>query len=276
MPGGGMPSGTGEAQGRITGQIIIEQLLRNLEVGQFEMAYSVLVPCIFSLYLHPDDYARLTGVFDLVREDARRALTARLEQWNAKPLSLNVLRGSRQRKPYKSACKDWVFEFFPDAEGAVPLGDVEIHSELNETPQPGYHGAKTTLMDREPSVGSVTGRAGSHVNTRQSSERVYAEIRYRDDSGPQLFLMTQNEIAIGRGGDDISVNVALYTNDEVSREHLRLRHDSSQGRFLILDKSMNGTWLNGKRLQRGVEEPLPARSQINVAEVITLEFEARP
>src|SRR5580704_1956257 len=128
MPGGGMPSGTGEAQGRITGQIIIEQLLRNLEVGQFEMAYSVLVPCIFSLYLHPDDYARLTGVFDLVREDARRALTARLEQWNAKPLSLNVLRGSRQRKPYKSACKDWVFEFFPDAEGAVPLGDVEIHS----------------------------------------------------------------------------------------------------------------------------------------------------
>jgi hypothetical protein len=276
MPGGGMPSGTGEAQGRITGKIIIEQLLRNLELGQFEMAYSVLVPCIFSLYLHPDDYTRLTGVFDLVREDARRALTARLEQWNAKPLSLGVLRGSRQRKPCKSACKDWVFEFFPDAEGAVPLGDVEIHSELNEMPQPGYHGAKTTLMDREPSVGGVTGRAGSHVNTRQSSERVYAEIRYRDDSGPQLFLMTQNEIAIGRGGDDVSVNVALYTNDEVSREHLRLRHDAFQGRFLILDKSMNGTWLNGKRLQRGVEEPLPARAQINVAEVITLEFEARP
>jgi FHA domain len=217
-------------------------------------------------------------VFDLVREDARRALTARLGQWNAKPLSLSVLRGSRQRKPYKSACKDWVFEFFPDAEGAVPIGDVEIHSELNETPQPGYHGAKTTLMDREPSVGSVTGRAGSHASTRQSGqsgERVYAEIRYRDDSGPQLFLVTQDEIAIGRGGDDVSVNLALYTNDEVSREHLRLRRDSAQGRFLIVDKSMNGTWLNGKRLKRDVEEPLPARAEISVAEVITLEFEAR-
>ena len=245
------------------------------------VGYSVLVPCIFSLYLHPDDYTRLTGVFDLIREDARRALTARLEELNAKPLSLGVLGGSKQRKPYKIACKDWVFEFFPDTEGAVPMGDVEIHSELNETPQPGYHGAKTTLLDREPSVGSITDqtcadRTSTYSNTRQSGERVYAEIRYRDDSGPQLFLMTQDEIAIGRGGDDVVVNVALYTNDEVSREHLRLRRDPAQGRFLIVDKSMNGTWLNGKRLKRGVEQPLPARAEINVAEVITLEFEARP
>lgn len=271
-----MPSGTGEAQGRITGKVIIDQLLRNMELGQFEMQYSVLVPCIFSLYLHPDDYNRLTGVFDLIREDARQALAARLEQWNAKPLSLGMLRGSRQRKPYKIACKQWVFEFFPDAENAVPLGDVEIHSDLNETPQPGYHGVKTTLIEREPSVGSVTGRAGAHSSTRQSGERVYAEIRYRDDSGPQLFLMTQDEIAIGRGGDDVAVNVALYTNDEVSREHLRLRRDPAEGRFLIVDKSMNGTWLNGKRLKRGVEETLPAQAEISVAEVITLEFEARP
>ena len=279
-----MPSRTGDEPGRITGKLIIEQLLRNLELGQFEMGFSVLVPCIFSLYLHPDDYTRLTGVFDLIREDARRALTQRLEQFNAKPLSLGVLRGSRQRKPYKAACKDWVFEFFPDTEGVVPMGDVEIHSELNETPQPGYHGAKTTLLGREPSVGSVTGatgvtgseRTGSHANTRQSGEHVFAELRYRDDSGPQLFLMTQDEIAIGRGGDDVSVNLALYTNDEVSREHLRVRRDPAQGRFLIIDKSMNGTWLNGKRLKRGVEEPLPARAEISVAEVITLEFEARP
>src|SRR5579863_3353195 len=266
----------GEAQGKISGRIIIDQLIRNMEIGQFELAYSILAPCIFSLYLHPDDYARLTGVFDLIRQDAKQALTARLAQWNAKPMGIGALRGAKDRKPYKIAGKDWVFEFFPDTEGVVPLGDVEIHSDLNETPQPGYHGAKTTLLDREPGVGSITGRAGTHSNTRQSDERVYAEIRYRDDSGPQLFLMTQDEVSIGRGGDDVSVQVALYTNDEVSREHLRLRRDPAQGQFLIVDKSMNGTWLNGKRLKRGVEEPLPARAQISVAEVITLDFEARP
>lgn len=271
-----MQKGTEEAQGRITGQIIIEQLIRNMELGQFEMGYSVLVPCIFSLYLHPDDYNRLTGVFELIRADAKRALSDRLDQWNAKPLGLGVWKGAKQRKPYQIARKEWSFEFFPDSEGVVPIGDVEIHSELNETPQPGYHGTKTTLIDREPSVEAITGRAGGiGSETRQSADRIYAEIRYEDDSGPQLYLMTQNEISIGRGGDGTQVNLALYSNDEVSREHLRVRRDAAKGGFLILDKSMNGTWLNGKRLTRGVEETLPARAQIAVAEVITLQFEAK-
>ena len=112
--------------------------------------------------------------------------------------------------------------------------------------------------------------------TRESGDRVYAEIRYEDDSGPQLYLMTQDEISIGRGGDGAQVSLALYTNDEVSREHLRVRLDAAGKRFVIVDQSMNGTWLNGKRLARGVEETLPAKAQISVAEVITLQFEARP
>ena len=272
-----MPKPVGEVQGKISGRNIIEQLIRNMELGQFEMGYSILTPCIFSLYLHPDDYARLTGVFDLIREDAKKALAARLAQLNAKPpLGIGALRGAKDRKLFKIASKDWTFEFFPDSEGAVPVGDVEIHSELNETPQPGYHGTRTTLLDREPSVGSITGRAGSvRPETRQTGDRVYAEIRYEDDSGPQLFLMTQDEISIGRGGDGAQVSLALYTNDEVSREHLRVRRDEAQKRFVIVDKSMNGTWLNGKRLTRGVEEPLPGKAQIGVAEVITLQFEER-
>jgi hypothetical protein len=281
-----MPKGIGEAPGKISGRMIIEQLIRNMELGHFEMGYSILAPCIFSLYLHPDDYTRLTGVFDLIRGDAKQALAARLAQLNAKPLGLGALRGAKNRKPYKIAGKAWTFEFFPDSEGVVPLGDVEIHSELNETPQPGYHGTKTTLLDREPSVGtitgnaSITGKAGVRPDTRQSSDRagdrIYAEIRYEDDSGPQLYLMTQNEISVGRGGDEAQVSLALYTNDEVSREHLRVRLDPAQKRFVIVDKSMNGTWLNGKRLARGVEETLPPKAQISVAEVITLQFEARP
>jgi hypothetical protein len=254
------------SEAKITGRTIIDQLVRNMELGQFEMGYSILVPCIFSLYLHPDDYTRLTGVFGLIREDAKRALSARLDQLNAKPSGLNALRASKGRKPYKIAGPDWAFEFFPDSEGVVPLGDVEIHSELNETPQPGYHGTKTTLIERETSVGAAT------TEIHKTGDRVYAEIRYEDDSGPQLFLMTQDEISIGRGGDDVTVNVALYTNDEVSREHLRLKRDPSQGGFLIVDKSMNGTWLNGRRLARGQEEVLPNASKIVVAEVITLHF----
>ena len=271
-----MPKGKAQSEGRITGRIIIDQLIRNMELGQFEMAYSTLLPCIFSLYLHPDDYTRLTGVFELIKEDAKRALAARMDQLNAKPLGLSVIRPGKEKKPYRIAGKDWAFEFFPDSESVVPLGDVEIHSELNEIPQPGYHGTKTTLLEREPAVGSTTGRnAGARTETRQPGESVFAEIRYEDDSGPQLYLMMQDEISIGRGGDDVLVNVALYTNDEVSREHLRVRRDPARGIFLIVDKSMNGTWLNGKRLNRGKEETLPGKAEIGVAEVITLHFEAK-
>ena len=107
------------------------------------------------------------------------------------------------------------------------------------------------------------------------SETVYAEIRYEDDSGPQLYLVSQNEVRVGRGGDDLAMDLALYTNDEVSREHLTLRRDPATGRFRIVDKSINGTWLDGKRLKKGVEEALPDRAQIGVAEVLTLSFEVR-
>ena len=87
--------------------------------------------------------------------------------------------------------------------------------------------------------------------------------------------MTQNEISIGRGGEDLWVDLPLYTNDEVSREHVGLRRDAASGAFAIVDKSRNGTWLNGRRLARGVEEPMPDRAEIGVAEVLKLSFEAR-
>jgi hypothetical protein len=276
-----MAKGKSAVEGKITGRLIIEQLIRNMELGQFEMGYSILLPCIFSLYLHPDDYTRLAGVLDLIKDDAKRSLAAKLEQLNAKPLGLSVVLPNKERKVYKIAGRDWAFEFFPDSEGVVPLGDVEIHSELNETPQPGYHGVKTTLMEREPNAGTTTGQDTTgpspiaNTETRKNADRVHAEIRYEDDSGPQLFLMTQDEISIGRGGDDVPVNLALYTNDEVSREHLRIRRDAAQGRFIVVDKSMNGTWLNGKRLSRGTQESFSGRAEIDVAEVIKLHFESK-
>jgi hypothetical protein len=255
---------------KISGKTILEQLLRNAELGQFEMGYSVLLPCIFSIYLHPDDFSRLRHVQDHIKEDARRALTARLAELNGRP-SLLVKR--KTRKQYKIAGRDWILEFYADTEGAVPAGDVEIHSELNETPQPGYRGTKTTLLDREPTVGTGR-RANGNAPTRRAAEKVFAEIRYQDDSGPQVYYVTQNEISVGRGGDDLTVDLPLYTNEEVSREHLRLRRDAS-GRFMIVDNSRNGTWVDGRRLPRGVEEPVPERAEIGVAEVLTLQFEVK-
>ena len=264
-------SGTKLPQSRISGQIIIDELIRNMELGRLEMGYSILLPCIFSIYLHPDDYSRLLGVQDLIKEDARRALSDRLAEWNGKS---SLFKRGVPRKQFRIAQDDWWIELFSDSEGSVPPGDVEIHSELNDIAQPGYRGAKTTLIDREPSV-TAARVAHDREQTRRQPDKVFAEIRYKDDSGVQTFYVTQNEVSIGRGGDDLWVDLPLYTNDEVSREHLRVRRDPSTGSFAIVDKSRNGTWLNGKRLARDVEQSLPTRAEIGVAEVLKLTFEAR-
>jgi len=264
-------SGTVQPLPRISGQIIITELIRNMELGRLELGYSILVPCIFSVYLHPDDYARVASVQDLIKEDAQRALTACLAEWNANG---GLLRRNAPRKTSRIATSGWWIGLFADSESAVPPGDVEIHSELNDIAQPGYRGTKTTLIERTPSVTSAR-VARDRENTRLRNNAVFAEIRYQDDSGPQTFLVTQNEVSIGRGGEDLWVDLALYTTDEVSREHLRLRRDPGNGEFKITDLSRNGTWLNGRRIAGNVEVTMPERAEISLAEMFSLSFEVR-
>jgi len=256
---------------KLSGQTIIGELLRNMELGRFELAYSVLLPCVFRVYLNPEDHARLAGVVDLIVEDAARALRSRVAELNRHAGNGMLRRAPKNKKEFKIACRDWIIDLLPDPE--VPAGNVEIHSELNEIPQPGYRGVKTTLTGRDPTVTSQ--RVTAPSDTRRAGERVYAEIHYEDDSGPQTLLVTQNEVRVGRGGDNQPMDLALYASDEVSREHLLLRRDPATGVFVIIDQSTNGTWVDGRRLKRGVEEVLPDQAQIKVAEVVSLVFEVR-
>jgi hypothetical protein len=269
------PKGLGHGrrgESKLSGNIIIGELLRNMELGRFDMTYSVLLPCVFTIYLNPDDHATLGGVLNLVIEDARRALRDRVAEMNSAPKLLGLTRRGKSAKEHKIACQDWYIEFLPDAE--VPVGDIEIHSELNETAEPGYRGTKTTLIGREPSARADKATT-QRVATTRRVDTVYAEVRYQDDSGPQIYPITQNRVRIGRGGEDQPMDLALYTNDEVSREHAVIRRDPATGAFFISDLSTNGTTLNGKKLQKGVEQPLPERAEISVGGVINMQFEVR-
>ena len=188
---------------KLSGDVIIGELLRNMEVGKFEMTYSVLLPCVFTVYLNPGDHATLCGVFQLVLDDARKALRARVAELNAKPAGFAFARRSKNSKEYKISCRDWDIEFLPD--GEVPVGDVEIHSELSEAVQPGYRGTKTTLIDREPTASAPRGgnanatlpRAQDATVLKKPADVVHAELRYQDESGPQVYLMSQNKIRVG-------------------------------------------------------------------------------
>lgn len=256
---------------RLDGKLIASEMLRNMELGRFEMAYTILLPCVFTIYLNPEDSAALSGVFGLIAEDAKRALRARVAALNSPSTLLGLRRSAKPPKEYKIVGRDWSIEFLADSE--VPRGDIEIHSELSEAVEPGYRGTKTTLLGREPTAGART--TSQRAAVRPTREQAFAEIRYEDDSGPQVYLMTQNELRIGRGGSGQPMDVPLYATDEVSREHLVIRREPGTGVFSVVDLSTNGTWVDGKRLTRGVEELLPIRSTIGLGEVLTLSFEAR-
>jgi len=241
-----------------------------MELGRFEMAYTTLLPCIFRVYLHPEDYGRLKGVIGLVVEDARRALSARVSKLNTPPTFLGV-QGRRPRE-HRIAAPDWSIQIFPDTEESVSAGSIEIHSELSENDQPGLRGVKTTLIEET----EKPARTGHTTRIpRESGGRIFADIRYEDDTGAQLYLITQNVVRVGRGAEDEPMDLALYTNDEVSREHLVLRREPATGQFFAMDRSANGTWLEGKRMKRDVEHPLPERAEISIAEVLSLLFQVR-
>ena len=53
---------SGDAK-KLSGRVIIDELIRNADLGRFDLAYSILLPGVFTVYLHPGDHARLAGVF---------------------------------------------------------------------------------------------------------------------------------------------------------------------------------------------------------------------
>jgi predicted component of type VI protein secretion system len=115
---------------------------------------------------------------------------------------------------------------------------------------------------------------------------VLARIRYQDDQGEQIYIMTKNQIVVGRGGIDYWVDLRLNAAPDVSREHLRLRRDDSSGQFFVKDLSKFGTSVDGKRIPSSVEVvgkdkqdkdvwvPIPSKARIGLADVMFLDFEA--
>src|SRR5579884_3688643 len=87
---------------RLNGDVIIGELVRNMELGRFEMTYTVLFPCVFTVYLNPEDYAALSGIFHLIIDDARRTLRSRVGQLNEIPTVLASVSARKAGRSIKS------------------------------------------------------------------------------------------------------------------------------------------------------------------------------
>src|SRR5579863_10706448 len=73
---------TGRAPGRLQGDDLIGEVLRNMEEGLFRIRRKTLVPAIYRIYLSQDDYEPFRDVVPFIAGEIRTALDERLASWN--------------------------------------------------------------------------------------------------------------------------------------------------------------------------------------------------
>jgi len=308
---------------KATGEEIIEAMLGNLREGLEPLRYSVVAPGVYHVYLHERDYGRLQGIFPRIQQEARQALTEemRLLEQAERGKGLAAMMQSRfkgrlpewmrlampegRRRNYEAPAEGWQIAFHQDADGDLQPGDVAVHSLLTLPPQIEMGEGLTTktvrtlrrdgALSHQESYSTASGATPDSFPTPREitsmsadgpSGREYATIRYSDDAGEHRYLMTKEQVVIGRGGEGYWVDVELNASSKVSREHLRLRYDRAAGEFYLKDLSSFGTTVNGETTPSSIEEvagewldinrevALPARARIVLAGMVALDFEA--
>jgi hypothetical protein len=241
----------GEAEGgALTGSRISEAVVDEMTAGAEPLARSVLVPSVFRIYLHPDDWERLFPILQEIRNETESVLAEALARLN-KPLASWTKRlGLRRPKEHRRVKDFWQVDFYPNNDEDATTGEFVIFSDFPEPP-------RATELE-----GSETVRA----------------TRYG----------TSNQVHIGRGGLGRWVDLELHTEiPDISREHAIVRR-RADGAFEIKDVSKFGTTVdgvavpqsrvteNGAEVDKDLWSAVPAGAHIVLAGKMELDFEPVP
>jgi hypothetical protein len=278
------------------GREVILEIVRNMRLHGEELLYSTIVPASYEVYLHAEDHRRLEGVLPEIVAQAKRALTEELARCNRSfPLTdrVRTLLGW-DRVPTARVDRDWDVRVLPDANDELARGDIHVYSTLVLPETASYSGNRTRRI--------FTARLGERSEVREEvgpaapptadeAAPVLAVLEYTDEGGAHTHRMDKPSLVIGRGGPGYWVDLRLKTVPDVSREHVRLRHDPETGQFLIKDMSTLGTTVDGQaippsvevegegeaqtRRDKNIEVPLPPVAVIGLAGAVFLHFKAR-
>lgn len=280
----------------VSGREVIVEILRNMRECGEQLYYSTLVPAAYEVYLHPDEFRRLEPAREAIAREARRALEEELARLNREGWLDQVRsRLGWSRRPREVAPESaWRIEILADTDGTLAPGDVRVVSSLGVDASPEFDGGRRTeriftttrhrpARERAP---REQGAPPPPIEPPALAPRPLATLAWEDDGGPHTHSMERPSLVIGRGGAGYWVDVKLETVPDVSREHVRLRHDQATGRFYIKDVSSLGTTVNGEaipssieragdeRRDANVEVALPPRARIGLAGRLFIEFRA--
>ena len=273
----------------VTGRGITEALAREVAAGSEPLSRSVLVPSVFRVYLHPNDWERLYPILHELRADAEEELDLALARLNKPAESLLARSGFRKAKPHRRVKDFWQIDFYANRDEECAVGEFIIYSDFPEPPRAGeLEGSETVRATKyQPSGGGTAAETTSQaLDASRRTESAFAQIRFTDELGRRSYLMTQNEVHIGRGGLGRWIDLELRTEiPDVSREHAIIRRKADSNAFEIKDVSRFGTTVNGvavpqsKVLENDVEvdkdlwAPLPAPGRIVLAGKFELDFQ---
>lgn len=311
---------------QVTPQRIIYGLIDAMRASLKSLWLPALAPGFFRISLRQPDYERIEGSLPNIIESAHRALDSELDRLNrdisetGRPGLLSRLKRGKTEKAFFKPYTGWDIRFSvdehlaegqpyridiaPDAQTQTGLTlDEESPASASESePAPDTPDnaallqAETEASDsfkpQSPSQLAVTLPSNAAPVTLQTQpegappENAYAEISFTDERGPQFYYMTKPRIVVGRGGREYWVDLKLQTVPDVSHEHLRIRYDEHNRRFLLKDLSTYGTTINGVLVASSLEQKgsgkrdidlwvdLPAEARLGLAEVLFLDFKS--
>lgn len=257
---------------------VIDAVLENMRQNLEPLKYSTLAPSRYVVYLHPAEYARLEGIIGILREQTVRALSEELgalnRQSTLKQYARKLLAGRGQDVRVENPAQ-WSVEFFPNADGDMPEGDILVDSELLLPAD-----LELGIGERTRLVTTLRSGQGTTAKGRTVTDRVSpagaapaAMLEYEDASGRHS-IEIRSTVTIGRGGNAYPVDIKIVSSADVSRHHARIRLDERNGRFVLIDLSSLGTTLDGRHIPHGAdaETALPERARIGLADTVFLDF----
>ena len=148
----GRPPGTRSSDGArridsgmtVTGRDIIEELVERMRTESEPLRYSALAHGVYRVFLHREDYDRVSPARRALVEEASRALDEELDRLNARRTPAPdqwgkiVQAATRLMKPAEPPLRrppaGWVIELYPDEDEELLPGHIRITSELGQPP----------------------------------------------------------------------------------------------------------------------------------------------
>jgi hypothetical protein len=275
---------------QLSARDVILEIVHNMREGVEHLLYSSVAPAVYYVFLHPDDFERLSPLTPRLVAEARRALDDELRAMNAADrFTPGPVRRWLGRPPaVERPQDDWVIRLEPDPDGELAPGHIAITSELTLPPRQQFDGTETRRVTTVKRGESTETNRQTVSAPPEASRSIHATISYTDHDGAHTYEVEKDRIVVGRGGVGYWVDVKVNAPADVSREHLRIRRDPGTGRFYLKDLSSFGTSVDGVQVPRSIElaegekrdleieVPLPDRARIELAGMIVLEFATRP